>query len=85
MVLGADNKVARRLGLTNSRKQQVLLGDASGRLAGGRKNVTVKLSPRARHALRRSRLKMLSLILDVAAKGADGRRVNHSYTVTVGR
>jgi hypothetical protein len=85
VVLGANNKLARRLGLTKSPKQQVLLGDAKGRLAGGRKIVMVKLSSQALRALRRSDLKKISLILDVAAKGADGKRVHHSYTVTVRR
>jgi hypothetical protein len=85
VVLGADNKLARRLGLTTRGKQSVLLGDARGKLAKGRKIVTIKLSSPARRALQRTHLSKLLLILDVAAKGTDGKRVNHSYTVTVRR
>jgi hypothetical protein len=82
-VLGVDNNLARKLGLTKRGRQSVLLGDARGKLAAGHKAVTIKLSSRARQALRRSDLKTLPLILGIAAKGTNGKRVDHTYRVTV--
>jgi hypothetical protein len=63
----------------------VVLGVKAGRFAGGAKNIAVKLSKKASAALHRSHLTTLKLIVAVAAKGADGKRVDHTYGVTVKR
>ena len=84
VVVGAGNSLARKLGLTRKRGE-VLLGDTTGRSAGGKLTVTVKLSAKALRALRRSKLKSISLIVDVAAKGVNNNRVDHTYKLTIKR
>jgi hypothetical protein len=85
VALGVNNAAARKLGLTKKKKGPVAVGAKTGRFAGGRLTVTVKLYAKALRALRRSRLSQLSLIVAVAAKGADGKRIDHTYGVTIRR
>jgi hypothetical protein len=85
VALGVNNAAARKLGLTKKKKGPVAVGARSGRFAGGRLTVTVKLYAKALKALRRSRFAQLSLVVAVAARGADGKRIDHTYGVTIRR
>jgi hypothetical protein len=78
--LTLSNKLARRLGLKNKRT----VGSVKRTIAAGAsKRLTVKLSSKAKRALKRHRRRSVKATLTVTARDAGGRRRSARRTVTI--